>query len=111
MQHSIVLGFEISKLIPYFLVWTIGLFVGILYVLRIIRSENFKNKTEKLIYITQGIGSSMLTTWISFEIMDYFFNLPLSLCIAISGGFGYLGSESVSALVLDSLKKKVVKWI
>ncbi|QEF35792.1 holin [Helicobacter pylori] len=107
MQHSLVLGFEISKLIPYFLVMMIGLFVGFLYVLRSIRIENFKNKTEKLIYIIQGVGSSMLITWISFEIMGYFFNLPLSLCVAISGGVGYLGAESVSALALDSLKKRL----
>ncbi|GAA8365373.1 hypothetical protein HpDR4_02640 [Helicobacter pylori] len=107
MQHSLVLGFEISKFIPYLLVLMIGLFVGFLYVLRSVRGEDFKNKTDKLIYIMQGLGSSVLITWISYEIVDYFFNLPLSLCIAISGGMGYLGAESVSALVLDSLKKRL----
>ncbi|EQL73350.1 hypothetical protein N409_04515 [Helicobacter pylori FD719] len=75
--------------------------------LRSIRSEEFKNKTEKVIYIIQGIGSSILITWISYEIMDYFFNLPISLCIAISGGLGYLGAERVSALVVDNLKKRL----
>ncbi|GAA7033199.1 hypothetical protein ID0177_14680 [Helicobacter pylori] len=85
----------------------IGLFVGFLYVLRSIRNENFKNKTEKLFYIIQGVGSSMLITWISYEITDYFFNLPISLCVAISGGVGYLGAESVSILILDSLKKRL----
>ncbi|GAA7346004.1 holin [Helicobacter pylori] len=107
MQHYLVLGFEISKLIPYFLVAIIGLFVGVLYVLRSIRSEEFKNKTEKLFYIIQGVGSSMLITWICYEIMGYFFNLPISLCVAISGGVGYLGSESVSALALDILRKRL----
>ncbi|GAA8452064.1 hypothetical protein KKKH17_06520 [Helicobacter pylori] len=106
-QHLIVLAYETLKLAPYFLVGSIGLFVGFLYVLRSIRGENFKNKTEKVIYIVQGIGSSMLVTWISYEITDYFFNLPASLCIAISGGVGYLGAESVSALALDSLKKRL----
>ncbi|MFP6306893.1 phage holin family protein [Helicobacter pylori] len=106
-QHLIVLGFEISKFIPYLLVLMIGLFVGFLYVLRSIRNEDFKNKTEKMIYIIQGIGSSMLITWISYEIIDYFFNLPTSLCVAISGGVGYLGAESVSDLALDSLKKRL----
>ncbi len=105
-QHLIVLGFEVSKFIPYFLVMTIGLFVGLLYVLRSIRNEVFKSKTEKVVYIIQGIGSSMLITWISYEIASYFFNLPTSLCVAISGGVGYLGAESVSALALDSLKKR-----
>lgn len=106
-QHLLVLGFEVSKFIPYFLVLMIGLFVGFLYVIRSIRDKDFKSKTEKLIYITQGVGSSMLATWISFEIMDYFFDFPLSLCVAISGGVGYLGAESLSALVLDSLKKRL----
>ncbi|MGL2874233.1 holin [Helicobacter pylori] len=105
--HLLVLGFEISKLLPYFLVGLIGLFVGVLYVLRSIRNENFENKTERLFYVIQGVGSSMLITWISYEITDYFFNLPLSLCVAISGGVGYLGAESVSALALDSLKKRL----
>lgn len=106
-QNLIVLGFEISKFTPYFLVLMIGLFVGFLYVLRSIKNENFKSKTEGFFYIIQGVGSSMLITWISYEITDYFFNLPPSLCVAISGGVGYLGAESVSALVLDSLKKRI----
>ncbi|WQZ14232.1 phage holin family protein [Helicobacter pylori] len=106
-QHLIVLGFEISKIIPYFLVMMIGVFVGFLYVFRSIRNEEFKNRTEKVFYIIQGVGSSMLITWISYEITEYFFNLPTSLCVAISGGVGYLGAESVSALALDSLKKRL----
>ncbi|MFP6249872.1 holin [Helicobacter pylori] len=106
-QHLLVLGFDFSKLTPYFLMLTIGLFVGFLYILQSIRNESFKNKTEKLFYIIQGLGSSMLITWISYEITDYFFNLPVSLCVAISGGVGYLGAERVSALVLDSLKKRL----
>ncbi|MFP6193189.1 holin [Helicobacter pylori] len=106
-QHLIALGLEVSKFIPYFLMLAIGFFVGLLYVFRSIRNENFKNKTERVIYIIQGMGSSMLVTWISYEVTDYFFNFPNSLCIAISGGIGYLGAESVSALVLDSLKKRL----
>ncbi len=106
-QHLIVLGYEISKIASYLLVIIIGLFVGILYVLRSIRNEDFRNKTEKLFYVIQGVGSSMLITWISYEITDYFLNLPTSLCVAVSGGVGYLGAESVSALVLDSLKKRI----
>ncbi len=106
-QHLIVLGYEISKLIPYLLLLMVGLFAGVLYVLRSMREEHFKTKTERLLYIIQGIGSSMLITWISYEITNYFLNLPTSLCVAISGGVGYLGSESVSALVLDSLKKRI----
>ncbi|MCQ2692579.1 phage holin family protein [Helicobacter pylori] len=106
MQHSLVLGFEVSKLLPYFLVVVIGLFAGVLYTLRSIRNEDFRNKTERVIYFIQGVGSSMLITWISYEITDYFFKLPQSLCISISGGIGYLGAESVSSLSLDILKKR-----
>ncbi|WRB43040.1 phage holin family protein [Helicobacter pylori] len=106
-QHLIVLGFEVSKFIPYFLVLAVGLFVGFLYVLRSIRNQDFKDSSDKAIYIIQGVGSSMLITWISYEITNYFFNLPTSLCVAISGGVGYLGAESVSALALDSLKKRL----
>ncbi len=107
MQHSLILGFELSKFMPYLLVLTIGLFVGFLYVFRSIRNENLKSRTEKFIFFIQGVGSSMLITWISFEITDYFFQLPQSLCVAISGGIGYLGAESVSALALDSIKKRL----
>ncbi|WQZ97341.1 phage holin family protein [Helicobacter pylori] len=107
LQHLIVLGFEVSKFIPYFLVLTVGLFVGFLYVLRSIRNQDFKDSSDKAIYIIQGIGSSMLITWISYEITNHFFNLPTSLSVAISGGVGYLGAERVSALVLDSLKKRL----
>ncbi len=107
MQHYLILGFEISKFMPYLLVLTIGLFVGFLYVLRSIKNEDFKNRSEKVIYFVQGVGSSMLITWISYEITDYFFQLPQSLCVAISGGVGYLGAESVSALALDSIKKRL----
>ncbi|GAA8102444.1 hypothetical protein Kazakh3189_11850 [Helicobacter pylori] len=106
-QHLIVLGFEVSKFIPYFLVLTVSLFVGFLYVLRSILNRDFKDSSDKAIYIIQGVGSSMLVTWISYEITDYFFNLPTSLCVAISGGFGYLGAESLSSLVLDILKKRL----
>ncbi len=106
-QHLIVLGFEVSKTIPYLLVLMVGFFVGFLYVFRSMRNEEFRNKSEKVIYIIQGVGSSMLITWISYEIMDYFFGLPTSLCVAISGGVGYLGSESMSLIVLDILKKRL----
>ncbi|WP_154406149.1 phage holin family protein [Helicobacter pylori] len=105
-QHLIVLGFKILKT-QYLLLLMIGLFAGFLYALRGVKNENFKNKTERLLYIIQSVGSSMLITWISYEVTDYFFNLPTSLCVAISGGIGYLGSESVSALVLDIVKKRV----
>ncbi|WP_104714322.1 phage holin family protein [Helicobacter cetorum] len=104
---TIVLGLEFSKLVPYFLVGFVGLFVGILYVLKAMRKEEFKSFTERLAYILQGVGSSMLVTWISYEITEYFFKLPPSLCVAISGGIGYLGAESISLLALKIIEKKM----
>ncbi|HAP9482732.1 TPA: holin [Enterococcus faecium] len=102
-----VLGFEVSKIIPYVLVAFVGLFVGVLYVLKSIRDKKLRTISEKVAYIFQGIGSSMLITWISYEITKYFFNLPDSLSVAISGGIGYLGSESVSVLVLKIIEKRL----
>ncbi|MFP6061184.1 holin [Helicobacter pylori] len=107
MQNSLVLGYEISKFIPYILVGLVGFFVGVLYVLRSLKNEDLKSISEKVIYIIQGIGSSMLITWIGYEITYYFFNLPTSLCVSIGGGVGYLGAESVSALAVYSLKKRL----
>ncbi len=104
---AIVLDFEVSKIIPYLLVACVGLFVGVLYVLKSMRNAGLRNISEKIAYTIQGIGSSMLVTWISYEITKYFFNLPDSLSVAISAGIGYLGAESVSVLALDSLKKRL----
>ncbi|WP_173676686.1 phage holin family protein [Helicobacter acinonychis] len=107
MQHAVVLSYEVARLMPYFLVGSIGLFVGILYVLRSIRGEKFETQTEKALYIIQGIGSSMLITWICYEITNYFFQLPLSVCVAISGGVGYLGAETLSSVAIKSLEKRL----
>ncbi len=109
MNHSdvIVLGFEVSKIIPYLLVAFVGVFVGVLYVLKSFREKELRTISEKIAYIFQGIGSSMLITWISYEITKYFFNLPDSLSVAISGGIGYLGAESVSVLALKIIEKRL----
>ncbi len=109
MNHSdaIVLGFEVSKIIPYLLVACVGLFVGVLYVLKSLSDKELRTISEKVAYIFQGIGSSMLITWISYEITKYFFNLPDSLSVAISGGIGYLGAESVSVLALKIIEKRL----
>ncbi len=103
----IILGFEVSKIIPYLLVGLVGMFVGILYVLKSMREREMRTISDKVAYIFQGIGSSMLITWISYEITKYFFNLPDSLSVAISGGIGYLGAESVSVLALKIIEKRL----
>ncbi len=109
MNHSdaVVLGFEVSKIIPYLLIGFVGFFVGVLYVLKSFRERELRTISEKISFIIQGIGSSMLITWISYEITKYFFNLPDSLSVAISGGIGYLGAESVSVLALKIIEKRL----
>ncbi len=106
-SDAVVLGFEVSKIIPYLLVGFVGVFVGVLYVLKSLRERELRTISEKIAYIFQGIGSSMLVTWISYEITKYFFNLPDSLSVAISGGIGYLGAESVSVLALKIIEKRL----
>ncbi|WP_120830201.1 phage holin family protein [Helicobacter pylori] len=106
-SDAIVLGFEVSKIIPYVLVAFVGVFVGVLYVLKSMRNAELRTFSEKTAYAIQGIGSSMLTTWISYEITKYFFNLPDSLSVAISGGIGYLGAESISVLALRIIEKRL----
>ncbi len=106
-NDAIILGFEASKIIPYLLVGLVGVFVGVLYVLKSLRERELRTISEKIAYIFQGIGSSMLVTWISYEITKYFFNLPDSLSVAISGGIGYLGAESVSVLALKIIEKRL----
>ncbi len=106
-NDAIILGFEASKIIPYLFVGLVGVFVGVLYVLKSLRERELRTISEKIAYIFQGIGSSMLITWISYEITKYFFNLPDSLSVAISGGIGYLGAESVSVLALKIIEKRL----
>ncbi len=106
-SDAIILGFEFSKIIPYLLVGFVGLFVGVLYVLKSMRNVELRTFSEKIAYAIQGIGSSMLITWISYEITKYFFNLPDSLSVAISGGIGYLGAESISILALKIIEKRL----
>ncbi len=106
-SDAIVLGFEVSKIMPYVLVAFVGLFVGVLYVLKSMRNAELRNISEKIAYAIQGIGSSMLITWISYETTKYFFNLPDSLSVAISGGIGYLGAESISVLALKIIEKRL----
>ncbi|AFI05230.1 phage holin family protein [Helicobacter cetorum] len=107
MKDAIVTGFEVSKIAPYILLGVVGVYVGVLYMLRSIRIEKFKSKKEKFFYIIQAVGSSMLSTWISYEIVTYFFHLPTSLSVAIAGGIGYLGAESISTLAIKLLEKRL----
>ncbi|WP_104748953.1 phage holin family protein [Helicobacter cetorum] len=106
-QDVVILGFEVSRIMPYVFVGIVGALVGCLYVLKAMRKEEFRTFGEKFAYTLQGIGSSMLITWISYEITEYFFHLPSSLCVAISGGVGYLGAESISVLALKIIEKRI----
>ncbi|WP_104696350.1 phage holin family protein [Helicobacter salomonis] len=106
-QDLVVLGVELRVLMPYLIVLVVGFCVGGLFVLRTIKSEELKGWGDRLRYIVWGVGSSMLTTWLSFEIIGYYFKLPLGLATAISGGIGYMGAEVIGELGLKAIAKKL----
>ncbi len=92
---------------PYFVVLAVGFCVGGLFVLRTIKNEELKGWGDRVRYIVWGVGSSMLATWVSFEVINYYFKLPLGLATAISGGIGYMGAEVVGELGLKAIAKKL----
>lgn len=47
-------------------------------------------RIRKTIY---GMGGSILTTWIIFELLEYYSGFPFTLCLAIASGCGYIGAE------------------
>ncbi|CCB80746.1 hypothetical protein HBZC1_17600 [Helicobacter bizzozeronii CIII-1] len=106
-QDIVILGLALKEYMPYFFMLLVGFCVGGLFVLRTIKNEVFSGKWDKIRYIFWGIGSSMLTTWISFEAIIYFFHLPIGLSTAIAGGIGYIGAEVVSDYALKILEKKI----
>ncbi|BCZ18066.1 holin [Helicobacter sp. NHP19-003] len=106
-QDLVILGLSVKEYLPYFFMLVVGFCVGWLFVLRTIKNENFNGALDKARYIFWGVGSSMLTTWISFEIINYYFHLPTSLVISISGGIGYIGAEVVSDYALRLLERKL----
>lgn len=106
MQKDLIV-LVLKEYLPYFFMLLVGFCVGFLYVLRTIKNEDFKNGWDKVRYVIWGVGSSMLTTWISFEVINYYFHLPIGLSTAISGGIGYIGAEVVSDWALKLLERKL----
>ncbi|HIY43577.1 phage holin family protein [uncultured Helicobacter sp.] len=92
----------------YLMVLLIGIFAGVMYVLRSITEQKIDTKTKAVVFVIQGIGSSMLLCFLAFEGAHYF-GLPNSLCIAIGGGIGWLGGEVISRLFLRLFEKKILK--
>ncbi|CRF46497.1 holin [Helicobacter heilmannii] len=103
----LILGLSIKDYLPYLFMLVVGFLVGWLFVLRTIKNENFSGVLDKVRYISWGVGSSMLTTWISFELINYYFHFPSGLSISISGGVGYIGAEVVSEIVLKLFANKI----
>lgn len=95
--------FEIAK--TYVFVVVIGIFVGLLFVLRTIHEEAIDTKSKLIQFVIYGIGSSMLITWIGYEVF-VFYGLPQSLSCAIGGGMGFVGAETIARLVIKAFKKK-----
>lgn len=90
----------------YIFILFIGAFSGSMYVMRTIGKEQLDTKKKKIKYVVYGMGSSMLFTWITYEIGVYF-GLPYSLSVAVGGGVGFLGAEVVTNLILNFVKKKL----
>lgn len=92
----------------YLMVLLIGIFAGVMYVLRSITEHKIDTKTKAVVFVIQGIGSSMLLCFLAFEGAHYFV-LPNSLSVAIGGGIGWLGGEVISRLFLRLFEKKILK--
>lgn len=89
----------------YAFVIMIGLFVGVLHILRAIREEPIDTKSKAVQFVIYGVGSSMLVTWIGYEIC-VFYGLPPSLSCAVGGGLGFIGAETIARLLIRLFKKK-----
>ncbi|PAF49066.1 hypothetical protein BKH41_02960 [Helicobacter sp. 12S02232-10] len=96
-------AWEIFKL--YLFVIIVGFAVGILYILRAIQEEPINSKSKAIQFVLYGVGSSMLVTWIGYEISIYY-GLPASLSCAIGGGLGFIGAETIARLLIKLFKKK-----
>lgn len=90
----------------YIVLVGIGFLVGILFVLRTIQEEHIDTKSKAVQFIIYGIGSSMLVTWIGYEVAHTYYGLPDSLSCAIGGGLGFVGAETISRLLIKLFKKK-----
>ncbi|WP_163534170.1 holin [Helicobacter suis] len=106
-QDVIFLGISLKDYVQYIFMCLVGFCVGALFVMRTISNEDFKNRLDKIRYILWGIGSSMLTTWIAFEALQFYTSLPTGLITAISGGIGYIGAEVMGDYALKLLSKKL----
>lgn len=92
----------------YLIVLFMGLFAGVMYVLRSITEQKIDTRLKAVVFVIQGIGSSMLLCFLSFEGAHYF-GLPNALSVAIGGGVGWLGGEVISRLFLRFFEKKFLK--
>ncbi|PAF51283.1 phage holin family protein [Helicobacter sp. 13S00477-4] len=105
-KDLVILGISIREYLPYFFILILGIFVGILFVLRTIKEVSIDTKAKMIQYVIYGVGSSMLTTWIAYEVLNYYTNFPLSLSSALAGGVGFIGAETASRLVISFFEKK-----
>lgn len=90
----------------YLFIGILGVFSGFLFVLRTIQNEAIDTKGKAIRFVTYGIGSSVLITWIGFETFVYL-GLPNSLSSALGGGLGFIGAETVARLVIRAFNKKI----
>ena len=82
--------------------------VGIIAFFKIFNDDEnkhlkFGERIGKTIY---GVGGSILTTWVVFEALFAYTNLPLRLDLAIAAAFGYIGAETAIKVGMRLIGKK-----
>ncbi|WP_120946410.1 holin [Helicobacter labacensis] len=96
VNHAVVL--------EYGILLAVGCFAGFLFALKTL--ENARGALAILRHVFLGTGSSMLATWLAYELIKEYFHLNLGLSLALSAGVGYLGAEVAVKFFLEYLGSK-----
>lgn len=86
----------------------IAIISSFLYCLRLYDEHEYKSRWHLVRRILYGMGGSMLTTYVLYEVLIYA-GLPNGLSIALGGAGGYIGAETFSRLFVQFLEKKIDK--
>lgn len=82
--------------------------VGILWFLKIFTDDETKKLTlwQRISKALYGSAGSVLATWLVFELLFAYTNLPLRLAITIAAVFGYIGAETSIRIGMRIFGKK-----
>ena len=89
----------------------VSLLAAFVYVLRVFENNEHKSNRASLIRrsIIGSIGS-MISVAITFYLLQYIFNTPVKLALAIAGGVGYMGADIVSRLAEKLIAQLIDKY-